>query len=108
MTTLAEIAMNSFVDLGGIGVLAASFMFMLKWMLGSFQTQMKQMTAATRANTVTVLMMQKQLSSHDLTVRGLNPAAGDTQEERNNTAYIVLKQLRSDFDKAINTIIEKQ
>lgn len=105
---MVDLAVTSIVDYGGLAVLAGAFMFMLKWMLGNFQTQMKQMVASTRANTVTVLTMQKQLLAHDLTVRGLNPSTGDSAEERDRIAYPVYKDLRDSLSKAINTIIEKE
>ena len=80
------------------GIIAAAFLYILYWLLNkqalevSESTKSIQLTSievgrSIRSLTSVIMGMQQQLMAHDLTVSGLNPAAGATFEERDSLAF---------------------
>ena len=79
------------------GIIAAAFLYILYWLLNnqsraaaeySRQAQLAnlEVASAIRSLVNAVTAMQQQLLTHDLTVFGLNPAAGANFEERDSLA----------------------
>jgi hypothetical protein len=90
------------------GVVAVAFLFLLRWMMTRFEVALTKITErqdhhATSLDVLTcaILSLQQQLLVHDLTVSGLNPAAGATVDER------VRKALKR-FEEVQNMLKELQ
>lgn len=89
--------LDVFAKLAENGIMAAAFLYILYWLLNhqsratakaAKQSQLTNLEIASSirslANAVTG--MQQMLLTHDLTVSGLNPAAGADFEERDSLA----------------------
>lgn len=60
--------------------------------------------------TVTLLDLQRTLLGHDLTVRGLNPEAGGTPEERDSRALGLYREILGHLERRenrLNGLLEK-
>ncbi len=79
------------------GIIAASFLYLLYWLLNKQSREMEEHSKHARLTNMevarsirslvsAVLGMQQQLLEHDLTVTGLNPSTGATFEERDSLA----------------------
>lgn len=107
------------------GIIAAAFLYILYWLLNkqaieisentkSIQLTNLEVARSIRSLTSVMLGMQQQLMAHDLTVSGLNPAAGATFEERDSLAFkkysdvMKLLQDQRDIIHQINDLADRK
>lgn len=67
----------------------------------------RRIEEAVDINTTVLLSLQAQLLAHDLTVSGLNPAAGATIDERSNRAYLKYIDVQRQIEEARQMILAR-
>jgi len=92
-----------------------SFIVLARWYL-VFQTKeirnlveaceamQKRQSRKSEMLTIAVLNLQEQLLTHDLTVRGINPAAGEDFETRDSKALPVYESLKKGMEELRDNI----
>lgn len=80
------------------GVVAGMFAMLLWWMTNRQEQMMRQIVRQISTCNLLIVGMQKMLLAHDLTVTGINPAAGEDVEERASTALRKYEEVRSVMD----------
>lgn len=88
-------------------VIAFAFLVLLWWLLVRFTRAFDQLEQAIDLNTSILLGLQAQLLTHDLTVSGLNPAAGATIDERTNRAYAKYSEVQRQIEEARALIVSR-
>ena len=81
------------------GVIAFLFAATLWWVAIRYERLLGSLRDMVALNNLFILGLQKELLSHDLTVSGLNPSAGDNDEMRTNKAYLKYTELVEIFHR---------
>ena len=95
------------VEQGPGAVVAFAFLGLLYWLLVRFTKAFDHLEGAIDLNTSILLGLQSQLLTHDLTVSGLNPAAGSTIDERTNRAYAKYTEVQRQIEEARELILAR-
>lgn len=89
--------------LGGLVALSG---WLVKWFAQEHTRALKSHTNAVNLQTISIMKLQQQLLTHDLTVRGLNPTTGGSPEERDARAYSIYKEIQSQMESLAIAIKE--
>lgn len=106
-TTTVLPMIEPWIQLGATGILGFCFLAVLKWMMRQQSIQLNETNLAIHTNSMLLLQLQKELLRHDATVRGINPAAGETLDERSAKAVEAYNIIREDIDKIGKTITSR-
>lgn len=91
-------------NLGGMAIVGAGFILMLKHLLNQQGKTSNEITQAIHTNSLLLLQLQKELLRHDATVRGLNPSVGKDQDERVNQALEIYENIQQEIERTATVI----
>lgn len=104
-TGLGVEASKLVLEWGGMGVLAAAFLFMLKWMMTRFEKSLETIekrqdvtTKAIDVNTAAIIGIHQTLLAHDLTMVGIKPGDGEAMDEQAGTALKKYREVQSQLE----------
>ena len=98
------------VETSAVAVLGVAFILVLRWMISHLSTSLREVERAIHVNTLTLLSVQSQLLTHDLTVTGLNPSTGATSEIRDSKALAKYTELQKTIEiihKAVEELVKR-
>jgi len=100
-------------ELGSFGVVALSFILIMRYLLEQHKKDMRVIAdelaanaRAIRAISSLMVSLQKQFALHDLTVRGLNPSTGADVDERAQQALKVYHQMIDSMDEVKRKLLD--
>ncbi|MEM7167644.1 MAG: hypothetical protein AAF581_19480 [Planctomycetota bacterium] len=100
------ITTTGWLQAGGLGFIALCFLGLLRWMMGRFDAHMRNQTRAIDVLAAAQIGFQQQLLAHDLTVTGINPAAGANLNERAEGALAKYEELQRQLEQFRLTILQ--
>jgi hypothetical protein len=110
---------RKFVELGSAAVVALALLWTLYYVLTRFTNALDnlsrrldglgtQVETAVDINSAILLGLQSQLLTHDLTVSGLNPAAGSTVTERDSRAFAKYVEIQRNLQMVRDDLIRRR
>jgi hypothetical protein len=103
---------SKWLDFGGFAVLGGAFILVLRWMMSQFAKRLDtivsaqiQMARSMDVNTSIIMNLQQMLLAHDLTVHGINPAAGADLNESAERAHKKYSELLSSIEETRRAVM---
>jgi len=96
------------VDASAFVIISSAFSAMLYWVMRTLQGTIVQLNRTINANTLTLTALMQIVIRHDAQVRGLNPTAGATAEERNEEAIHIYTELRNEISALRQQLIQME
>lgn len=98
-------------ELGAFGVVSATLLLVVRWMLSRFTSEMRTHTALLASIQKSMIIFTSMLIRHDSQVRGVNPSLDPQQEQRDREAIRIylelqdqLKRFEEDISRAVGEI----